>query len=233
MTSDTASIPTESKEAVAAAPNAPSIPSTPATEQTKGAVEAPAADKQQDKAPSDAKDSKTEPTTAEKLLSRLKDGPKNETSAPEKYEDFKLPEGVKLAEGITSTFTDLARKANLSQKDAQASLDKLVEAQREQVQQDLKAQVDAWGEELAKDPEFGGDKLETETYPAVEQFLTAYDPSGSLRELLLSGLGTHPALVRVLATAGRAVKETSELVTGPRSAPKDAGFTGLYVNTKF
>lgn len=230
MTSDTASIPTESKEAVVPA-TAPATPATPqATEPAKGEATPPAADQQQPQ------------TTADKVLDALKpaaekqeakEGKDAKPSAPEKYESWKLPEGVKLTDGLNEAFTDLARKAGLDQSGAQAQLDRLLAAQQEKVQADLHAQVQGWGDTLAADPEIGGDKLESETMPNVARFLTAYDADNSLRELLLSGLGAHPALVRVLAKAGKAVKETSEIVTGPRSAPQGETDGLPYVNTKF
>lgn len=227
MTSDTASIPTESKEAVVPA-TAPATPATPpATEPAKGEATPPAADQQQSQ------------STADKVLGALKpaaekqDAKEAPKGAPEKYESWKLPEGVKLTDGLNEAFTELARKAGLDQEGAQAQLDRLLTAQQAKVQEDLRSQVQGWGDALAADPELGGDKLESETMPNVARFLTAYDADGSLRELLLSGLGAHPAIVRVFAKAGKATKETSEIVTGPRSAPQGDDFAGLYVNTKF
>ncbi len=220
MASETASTPTE-KEAVNA---------TPDTKQTTGdAAKAPASEakaqpeskQQQTEAP------KKEPTAADKVLGALEKKAEPQ-GAPEKYEAWKLPEGVTLADGVNEAFTDMARKAGLNQKDAQAQLERLVAAHQEQTQALLRKQVDGWGEQLVKDPEIGGDKLESETMPAVARALTAYDSDGSLRELLLSGLGTHPALVRVLAKVGRAVGETTELVTGQRSAPAVGTAKALY-----
>ena len=221
MTSETASTPTE-KEAVNA---------TPDTKQPTGdAVKAPASEAK-DKAPESKQPQteapKKEPTAADKVLGALEKKAEPQ-GAPEKYEAWKLPEGVTLADGVNEAFTDMARKAGLNQKDAQSQLERLVTAHQEQTQALLRKQVDGWGEQLVKDPEIGGDKLESETMPAVARALTAYDSDGSLRELLLSGLGTHPALVRVLAKVGRAVGETTELVTGQRSAPAVGTAKALY-----
>ena len=221
MTSETASTPTE-KEAVNA---------TPDTKQPTGdAVKAPASEAK-DKAPESKQPQteapKKEPTAADKVLGALEKKAEPQ-GAPEKYEPWKLPEGVTLADGVNEAFTDMARKAGLTQKDAQSQLERLVAAHQEQTQSLLRKQVDGWGEQLVKDPEIGGDKLESETMPAVARALTAYDSDGSLRELLLSGLGTHPALVRVLAKVGKAVGETAELVTGQRSAPKAGTAKALY-----
>lgn len=204
MTSAATSIQPEGQGAVIAA--SPAVAATPATEQKAPATGTP----QQQQEPTKA---------ADKVLEALKpaDAPKKEAekpAAPEKYEAWKLPEGVKLSDGINDTFSEIARKAGLSQADAQASLDKLISAQREQVQADLRGQVEQWGEALANDPEIGGAKLDKETMPNVAKALAAYDTDGSLRELLLSGLGTHPAIVRVLAKVGKAVSQPTELVTG-------------------
>lgn len=202
MTSAATSIQPEGQGAVIAASTA--VAATPATEQKAPATGTP----QQQQEPSKA---------ADKVLDALKpaDATKKDTpAAPEKYESWKLPEGVKFSDSLNESFSELARKAGLSQADAQASLDKLLSAQREQVQTEIRGQVEQWGEALAKDPEIGGAKLDKETMPNVAKALAAYDTDGSLRELLLSGLGTHPAIVRVLAKVGKAVSQPTELVTG-------------------
>lgn len=224
------STPTDSQATAVAATPATTPAATPAVEQ-KAAPET--ATQQQ-------------PTAADKVLAALKpaeggeqkaaeptkEAEKAAPAAPEKYEPWKLPEGVKLSDDINGTFSELARKAGLSQADAQASLDKLVTAQQAQLQADLKSQVDSWGEALNADPDLGGANLLTKTMPAVQKALTAFDKSGKVAELLQNGLGVHPDVVRMLSEIGKAVGEHADLVTGQRFAPKPASVDDLYEATK-
>lgn len=220
------STPTDSQATTVAATPAPTP--SPAVEQ---------------KAPETA--TQQQPTAADQVLAALKPAEGGEKSAeptkeaekaapaaPEKYEPWKLPEGVKLSDDINGTFSDLARKAGLSQADAQASLDKLVAAQQSQLQSDLKTQVESWGEALNSDPELGGANLLTKTMPAVQKALNAFDKSGKVAELLQNGLGVHPDMVRMLAEIGKAVGEPADLVTGQRFAPRKATLDDLYETTK-
>ena len=222
------STPTDSQATNVAATPA-QTPATPAVEQ-KSAPE---------------KATQQQPTTADQVLSALKQAEGGEKSAeptkeaekaapaaPEKYEPWKLAEGVKLSDDINGEFSQLARKAGLSQADAQASLDKLVAAQQSQLQSDLKSQVESWGEELNKDPELGGANLLTKTMPAVQKALNAFDKSGKVAALLKNGLGVHPDVVRMFAEIGTAVSEPADLVTGQRFAPRTATVNDLYEATK-
>ena len=226
------STPTDSQATAVAATPAPTPAATPAVEQKQQAAPETATQQQ--------------PTAADKVLAALKPAeggeqkaaePTKETekaapAAPEKYEPWKLPEGAKLSDDLNGTFSELARKAGLSQADAQASLDKLVTAQQAQLQADLKLQADSWGEALNADPELGGANLLTKTMPAVQKALTAFDKSGKVAELLQNGLGVHPDVVRMLSEIGKAVGEHADLVTGQRFAPKAASVDDLYEATK-
>ena len=226
------STPTDSQATAVAATPAPTPAATPAVEQKQQAAPEQATQQQ--------------PTAADKVLAALKpaeggekaaepkkaEGEKPAPAAPEKYEPWKLPEGVKLSDGINGTFSELARKAGLSQADAQSSLDKLVQAQQAQLQSDLKSQVDSWGEALNSDPELGGDNLQSKTMPNVIKALNAFDKTGKVAELLQNGLGVHPDMVRMLDAIGKAVGEHADLVTGQRFAPKAASVDDLYEATK-
>lgn len=196
-----------------------------------------------------AKATQQQPSEAEKALAALKPAepgqteksePKKEAekaaepkaTAPEKYEPWKLQEGVKLSPELDGTFSELARKAGMSQADAQASLDKLVEAHIAQQQSELRAQVDSWYGEVIKDPKLGGDNFQTKTMPNVMKALNAFDKSGKVAAMLQNGLGVHPDMVRMLDAIGEAVGEHSDLVTGLRNGPKSASIDDLYEATK-
>lgn len=226
MTSAALSTPTDPGQANAVAPAsptpAPATPATPATEQ-KGEASTPAPEtpKQQ--------------TAADKLIEALKPTEKKEgdkPAAPEKYEAWKLPEGVKLSEEVDAEFTAMAREAGYDQEKAQARLEKLVAAHEKSVQADIKSQVEQWGEELMRDPKLGGDRLESYTKPMILRALHAYDKTGELAGLLEKGLIAHPAMARVLVAIGESVSPHAELVTGHRSAPPASSEEEFYEATK-
>lgn len=207
------STPTDQGTATAVAPAsptpAPATPSTPAVEQ-KG------------EAPKPAPETPKQQTAADKVLDALKPAESKEgdkPAVPEKYEAWKLPDGVKLSEKVDAEFTTLARKAGLSQADAQATLEKLVAANDEQVQTGLRSQVEQWGEQLMADPDLGGDKFDSFTKPMMQKALHAFDKKGEVAALLMNGLAVHPAMARFLAAVGKSVSPHSELVQGERTPP--------------
>lgn len=217
MTSAALSTPTDQGTATAVAPASPTPaetnPATPAVEQKgEAAKPAPETPKQQ--------------TAADKVLNALKSAEKKEgdqkSAAPEKYEAWNLPEGVTLSEKVDAEFSTLARMAGLSQQDAQASLEKLVAAQEEQVQSGLRSQVEQWGEQLMSDPDLGGDKFEKHTAPMMQKAIAAFDPKGEFAALLANGLGVHPAAARFLAAVGASVSPHTNLVVGSGFKPPTA-----------
>jgi hypothetical protein len=217
MTSAALSTPTDQGTATAVAPASPTpAPATPATP----AVE------QKGEAPKPAPETPKQQTAADKVLDALKPAESKEgeqkPAAPDKYEAWKLPDGVKLSEKVDAEFTTLARKAGLSQADAQASLEKLVAANDEQVQTGLRSQVEQWGEQLMADPDLGGDKFEKHTAPLMQKAITAFDPNGEFAALLANGLGVHPAAARFLAAVGASVSPHTNLVVGSGFKPPTA-----------
>lgn len=220
MTSAAAmSTPTDQGQANAVAPAEPTpaavAPTTPATE-PKGEQPKPA------EAPAK--------TAADKVLEALKPAEKKEgeqkPAAPEKYEAWKLPDGVKLSEKVDAEFSALARKAGMTQADAQASLEKLIAANDEQVQTGLKSQVDQWGEQLMADPDLGGDKFEKYTAPMMQKAIAAFDPKGEFAAVLQHGLGVNPAVARFLAAVGKSVSPHTDLVAGSGIEPPKARTDG-------
>lgn len=230
------STPTDERTVAAPASETKAPDSAPkAAEPTKGAEFGEGVPKQE----------QPQPTVADKVLGALKpDGEKQPEqpkkdgeqkpapTAPDKYEPWKLQDGVKLSKDLDSAFSELAKRAGLSQDDAQATLDKMVTANLEQQRQEFAAQVEQWGEALNADPELGGDALLAKTMPNVNKALTAFDPSGKVAAILQNGLGANPDLVRFLAKVGEAVSPTSALVTGQRTAPAKPSIDDLYENTK-
>lgn len=224
MTS-TATIPTNGTAPVVAAPaptqaEAPKAPAspTPAPQPTQEAQPAPRS--ALSAALSAVKEETPPVTEPEKPATETKsegDGEKPAEAVPEKYEPYKVPDGVSLAPAVQQAFDDLARKAGLSQAKAQESFDSLRAAYAEQVAAEETALFQDWNAKLKADPEIGGDKLERETLPRAVRFVEAFgDPEA--RALLDGPLGSHPALVRMFAKGGAKLEE-APIVKGPHAGP--------------
>ena len=199
------------------------------TEAPAGSQEAAAqgADGGQQAAPA----AKTETTAAAKTTEEPKtkedgadgasgDKPKAD-AVPEKYEDFKFPEGFEAPEGFGSEISTLAKELGLSQEKAQLVADKaasLVKATNDSVQVTLKEAMTRWEAEITADPQIGGEKL-NENLAIAKAGLKAFDPEDKLLDVLKqSGLGSHPDVVRTFHRIGLTVKET-DVVTSSKGAP--------------
>lgn len=128
------------------------------------------------------------------------------TGAPEKYEDFKAPEGQEYDDEFIKAYGDVAKELNLSQKDAQKLLDKVSPVVRDRQQAQIDAVKQGWLDNSKGDKEFGGDKLEANLAVAK----TALDKFGTpeLKQLMnQTGLGNHPELIRFFYRAGKAISE--------------------------
>lgn len=139
------------------------------------------------------------------------------TGAPEKYEAFKLPEGVALDAEVETEVSTLAREANLPQEKAQKFVDlggKLVtKALADQKAQSESAFKDAfgslpseWGAALQADKEIGGEAFEANKALASKA-LGAFGTPEFSRLLAVSGLGNHPEIVRFAIRVGKAISE--------------------------
>lgn len=143
---------------------------------------------------------------ADKAAAEGKDKP---AGAPEKYEDFKLPEGAKVDEAVMGEFATVAKELGLSQEQAQKLVDINARAQQvnfDRLQSAVDAQAEKWGVDSKADKEFGGDKFDENlavAKRALEQFGTP-----ELKSLLeQSKLGNHPEVLRFFFRAGKAISE--------------------------
>lgn len=142
---------------------------------------------------------------------------KDSGGAPEKYEAFKLPEGVTINEPVMAEFQGVAKDMGLSQEGAQKLIDfhaktlqDFAKATGEEQEKAWKAVTDGWLEEAKNDKDFGGDKF-NENVAVAKKALDAFDPLGQgktspLREMLdATGAGNNPALLKFLKAVGTAV----------------------------
>jgi hypothetical protein len=137
-----------------------------------------------------------------------------EAKAPDKdavgtAEDFvlELPDNAKLKSEDVDKIASLAKEHGLSKDAAQALVEheNAMVAAREQEQLDhLKAQSDAWKQEVLIDKEMGGDNA-AENVELAHRFAKTYWDDSFLEELEKTGLGNHPGLMKGFFRAGKAM----------------------------
>lgn len=153
---------------------------------------------------------------------------------PPKYDPWTLPEGVNLQEDRIGKFTELLSDLELSGKASHEVVQqfgqKAVDFYLEEVktygenltkyyQTTWEKQKQSWKEATLKDIELGGNRIQT-TLDSVLGFIRTHggtaDQQKEFRDVMeTSGLGNHPAVIRVFANAALAYKEGK-----PLAAPK-------------
>lgn len=167
-------------------------------------------------------------------------GLSDEPAPPPTYDAFVLPEGIQLETDKVTEFTGLLAELEQSGKAdhtaVQAFGQKAVEFYVNEVKRVLedtsKQQIAAWEktrndwkESFLKDPEIGGNRFQT-TVDSALNFIRTHggtaEQQTEFRNLMeTSGLGNHPAMIRILAKAGSAMSEGAPLAAmKPVSAPK-------------
>lgn len=131
--------------------------------------------------------------------------------APESYEDFKAPEGLKYDDQVIGSFKEAAKEANLTQGQAQNLLDKVapVIAQRQMAQ--IAEVSKQWAERSRADKELSADWNRSMADVARMRDRFAVNEDGSvdpdIKEFMSTPIGNHPGLLKLLARAGRAIGE--------------------------
>lgn len=169
--------------------------------------------------------------------------PKPETPAePVKptYEAFKLPDGIQVQEDKLSEFTNDLADFELGAKDhastqefGQKLLDKhivlVTDAVKNAIEMNKSADLakhNEWREQTKKDPIIGGNRLETTKSDALKFIRTHGGTAAQQQEFIQlmneTGVGNHPAMIRMLAQAGKNMSEPRPLAaTKPASKPEN------------
>lgn len=134
--------------------------------------------------------------------------------APEKYEDFKVPETLTVGENFLEDFHGIAKEFNLSQTGAQ----KLIDLQSKMAD----AQIEAWEKTKAdwlvdakKDDEIGGQKFDDKV-EVGKRALKEFGTDALLEVLDAYGLGNHPEVIRLVSRVGEALGD--DTITSGKSA---------------
>lgn len=153
--------------------------------------------------------------------------------APESYEDFKAPEGLKYDDQVMDAFKEVAKETNLSQAQAQNLLDKVapVIAQRQMAQ--IVEVSKQWAERSQADKELSADWNRSMADIARVRDRFAKNEDGSvdpdIAEFMSTPIGNHPGLLKLLARAGRAFGE-ADFPRGSTASGKDP-LAALYANS--
>jgi hypothetical protein len=144
------------------------------------------------------------------------DGKGGDAAAP--VYEFKAPEGVELNTVAVDEFKAIATELKLPAEGAQKVVD--LYAKLEQQRSEAFAnQVQAWGDEVKADKEIGGDKL-AENLAVAKKAVDAFG-GDEIRSLLDStGMGNHPAVVRMMVKIGKAISEDGFVKGAPKSPAK-------------
>lgn len=157
------------------------------------------------------------------------------SGAPEKYEDFKLPEGFEADTETLAEAQSLFKEMNLSQDAAQKLVDMWTGKQRTAQEANTKAWTDlrtAWVNEAKADKEFGGQNFNA-SLGLAKNALKAFGTPKLNEALEFSGMGDHPELIRFLTKVGKAIGEDSlKFGHAGQSQPKKDASDVLYPNEK-
>lgn len=181
-----------------------------------------------------------------------KDEVKTASTAPEKYEPFKLPEGFQLQEGVGDKINATFREAGLSQEAGQKLVDLYSNASVEAAKaadaatQKLWADTNKeWRDAVKADPKLGPRLAEVRTnisrmYDTLvaNQVVTPTQMAEIKEAMDFTGAGNHPAMVRLMDALsvhfneGTAVKGNNSGPAGqarPGAGPASAAHA-LYPN---
>ena len=166
----------------------------------------------------------TKPTEGEKP----KEG--EASGAPEKYSDFKLPEGLELSPEVVTEVSSLFKEMNLSQTQAQKLVDFHSKTLSETAAAVSKTNMDGWlaqkatwKTEIKADPEIGG-KL-GEVKARIGALYTALGPENAQlvkdfkSAMDLTGAGDNPAFIKLFHKLAERLGEGSP-VAGSTAKPK-------------
>jgi len=134
---------------------------------------------------------------------------KEESKAPEKYDDFKMPEDFKVNEKAIGDFQPLAKELGLTQENAQKLIDLWTKTQSETASEWDEASEtldNEWAEKCRTDAEFGGQKFEGSQKNAG-YFIDQYKDPELGKALDETRAGNHPSVFRLLAILGGMMRE--------------------------
>lgn len=136
-----------------------------------------------------------------------------QSGAPIEYKFTHPVEGAEFDSAVVDAFTEVVSGHKISQEAAQDILGKMTQVINERQVGALEALRSGWRDELAQDKEIGGDKL-AESMATARKSFQQFGGDDALKLLDESGLGDHPAIVRMFYKVGKAISEDTFVAAG-------------------
>lgn len=244
-----ASLPLESPEPAASAKTETAIQVVPAAEPSVLGDDAPKTETKTDTKPEEKTDDKKIEAKADEKPADEKsaegdkkpDGEKKEEASQSdepaplpSYDAWVFPEGVEADPAKVAAFNTLFGEFESTTKVEHAEMQKLgqklVDFNISQMRELQQAYTDKWNQDkkdwfdsFQKDPEIGGNRAETTTR-SVRQFVETFggndEQKTELRNFLkTTGVGNHPALIRLIANASLVKREGTPVPAQKGPAP--------------
>jgi hypothetical protein len=167
-------------------------------------------------------------TTAPSILNE--ETPKAPEGAPEKYTDWKLPEGMEFVEGQREAVETLFKDSNLNQETGQKFLDfyheNIKKAQANLIDFYVKKQ-DEWRAEIKNDPTIGPrvNEIKANFSRALDATVGAEKAAAFKQIMDYTGAGNSPAFVRVMDVWSKMLTEGKH-VEGGQPSPAGQRLSG-------
>lgn len=143
-----------------------------------------------------------------------------QTPEPVQY-DFEgvTSEAGEITEADISAVKALSEELKLTNEQARALLSKSGKSITDILRAKQGANINNWINEIKADPNLGGSNFKT-TQANLARAMKRYGGSGAFEVLRDSGLGAHPAIVRMLNAIGKELGEETKFVNSKSQAPK-------------
>lgn len=207
------------------ADQSPEAQSQTTTQETK-------TESQQTEAKTEAKpDGKTLLTEGKKEEPKVEEKKAEKTGAPEKYEDYKVPDGYTLDPEIKGEADKLFKGLGLSQDQAQSLVDFYTNKTTEAFQAPFKAyqeMTEGWRKEAEAHPDLRGKLGEGKEVNVriAKMFEGIGDPAlvTQFKETMdLTGVGNHPSFIRLLDKVAQRLTEGTHVAgKGPTTASQSS-----------
>ena len=157
-------------------------------------------------------------------------------AVPEKYAEFKMPEGVEFDKDMQERAEPLFKELKLSQEQAQKTAEFLAKERAASLKSNADqylAYVQGLADASKADKEIGGEKL-AESASHANQFIQKFGRGEKGAEVFKvleeTGMGNHPAIISLLAKAHKAMAEDSPSSGAPSSTGDKIPLASLLFN---
>lgn len=137
---------------------------------------------------------------------------------PETYDfsGIELPEGTSIGDG-QNLVTDLGHELKLSNEQARALLEKGMPKVTASIQARRDQLVSMWTNQIKSDPVLGGEHY-AETSANLSRVMNKYGSKEAYAVLNQSGLGSNPAIVRMMNAIGKDLGEEDKFINSSVTA---------------